>query len=150
MIQRIQSIWLLLAFILSGAMFFFPFADILTIKSEHYILDFNSIDIAGTNKIIHTTYSLAGLLGVITFLNLFNIFLFNNRNLQMRLCIFNSLLLIALLGLASYFSFFVIENSDVTPGIAAIFPLLIFILVLMARRGIKKDEELVRSSDRIR
>ena len=150
MIQRIQSIWLLLAFIASGIMFLFPFAEIITPESGHYIMDFNSIDDIKKREVFHTTYSLAGLLGIITFLNLINIFLFRNRNLQMRLCIFNSLLSIGAIVLVAYFSYFVIKNPDVTPGISAILPFVVFIFIIMARMAIKKDENLVRSADRIR
>ena len=150
MIQRIQSLWLLLAFLLSGAMFFFPLAELLTAESKELILDFNSIDSVGNGKIIHTAYSLAGLLGIVTFLSFINIFLFKKRNLQMRLCIFNSLLSIGIIALIAYFSYFTVKNTDVMPEIAAVFPFIVFIFLLMARRAIKKDEELVRSTDRIR
>ena len=150
MIQRIQSLWLLLAFIISGAMFFLPLSELLTTESEQLILDFNSIDNAENGKIIHTAYSLAGLLGIVTFLNFVGIFLFKKRNLQMRLCIFNSLLSIGTIALIAYFSYFTVKNTDVIPGIAAVLPFIVFIFLLMARRAIKKDEELVRSVDRIR
>ena len=83
-------------------------------------------------------------------LSFINIFLFKNRKLQLRICVFNVLLIIALIALTAYFLFFVLKNPDVTFEIASIFPIIALILILMGRNGIKKDEKLIRSIDRIR
>ena len=43
-----------------------------------------------------------------------------------------------------------VENAAFTPSLAAAFPLVNVILLLMARHGILADEALVRAADRIR
>lgn len=40
--------------------------------------------------------------------------------------------------------------ADFTPGIGLAFPLLAILFLLLAARGIRKDEALVRAADRIR
>ena len=150
MIQRIQSLWLLLATASTAIMFFLPLAEISTADAEVYSLNFFSIKTVTDSTVVHTAYSLSGLVGIVTFLSFICVFLFKKRNLQMRICMFNSLLIIGIIALTAYFTYFVVKDSEALPGIAATFPLIAFIFTLMARRAVKKDEELVSSVDRIR
>ncbi len=150
MIQRIQSLWLLLALISTSVMFFLPLAEISTADADVYSLNFENIKTTTDNSVVHTAYSLAGLIGIVTLLSFISLFLFKYRNLQMRICMFNSLLIIGIIALTAYFTYFVVKDSEAFPGIAAILPLIAFIFTLMARRAVKKDEELIKSVDRIR
>ena len=149
MIQRIQSLWLLLAFGTAILMYFFPVIQ-LTPENGLYIFDYDSISIAGIDNLIQSGYIVAGLLGIIAFLSFVGIFLFKKRMLQMRICTFISLLIIFLVGLITYFSLSSGNKVAATIGLSAILPIIIFIFVLMARRAVKKDEDLVKSVDRIR
>ncbi len=75
---------------------------------------------------------------------------FKNRRRQMMLCsaatIFELLWVIAFCVLCLYLR----EDTVLHIKVASFFPLAAIILTLMARRMIKKDDDLVRSADRIR
>jgi uncharacterized membrane protein len=89
---------------------------------------------------------------LIPILSLITIFIFKNRKVQLRL----SLILIVLI------SVFVIAlihvsisinskfGAGIIPGFKLILPIVILILSILAYRGIKKDEQLVKSYDRLR
>ncbi len=70
----------------------------------------------------------------------------------MRLCTVNIILLLGSLGLAYFYLSFV--KLDIEPIInyklTVAFPIIAVIFTILANRGIKKDEKLVRSLDRIR
>ena len=149
MIQRIQSLWLLLASATAVLIYFFPVIE-LTSENALYVYEYDSISIAGIDNLIQSAYIVAGLLGIIAFLSFFAIFLFKNRMLQMRICTLISLLIIFFVGLISYFSITTETNVAVTIGLSSILPVIIFIFILMARRAVNKDEKLIRSVDRIR
>ena len=101
MIQRIQTLWFLLASATAVLIFFFPVIE-LTSEKALYVYQYDSISIAGTDNLIQSGYIVAGLLGIITFLSFFAIFFFKNRVLQMRICTLISLLVIFLVCLISY------------------------------------------------
>lgn len=149
MIQRIQTIWFLLASAVAVLIFFFPVVE-LSSDSVIHVHEYESISIAGIDNLIQTGYIIAGLTGFIAFLSFIGIFMYKKRNLQMRICVFISLLVIFLVLLITYFSWSKFSNPGAAVGLSAILPLIIFIFILMARRAVKKDDELVRSVDRIR
>ncbi len=149
MIQRIQTLWFLLASATAVLIFFFPVIEFTADKSLH-IYQYDSISIAGIDNLIQSGYIVAGLTGVIAFLSFLGIFLYKNRALQMRICTFISLLVIFLVGLITYFSLTIEGNTAATIGLSAILPVVIFIFILMARRGVRKDELLVLAADRLR
>jgi peptidoglycan/LPS O-acetylase OafA/YrhL len=136
MIQRIQSIWLLLASACAFLSLKFSFYDgTYAVNNEYHQL-------TGTDNIqLLLTTCLLGALA------LFTIFLFKNRKLQLRLCIAGILLNVLLVVL--YF----IETKDFNKGtynIAALLPAAIVIFFFLAARGISSDEKLVKGSDRLR
>jgi len=149
MIQRIQTLWFFLAAATAVLMFFFPVIELSSDNGLH-IYQYNTISIAGIDNLIQSGNIVAGLTGIIAFLSFFSIFLFKKRNLQMRICIFISLLVLFLVALISYFSLTREGNAVVTIGLSAILPIIIFIFILMARRGVRKDELLVMAADRLR
>ena len=125
MIQRIQTVYLFIAFCLMVALAFIPFSSSLMVP-------------AGA--------------GIIALLTLVTIFLYKKRSMQIKNCYLILLLLILIYLLDFIFErqylpfadFF--ENSRYT----YIFPFIACILVYLAIRRIKKDEKLVRSLDRLR
>jgi len=149
MIQRIQTLWLFLAMTLAVLMYFFPVIE-LSNDNSLMIYSYDAISFAGINGLIQTGYIIAGLLGLIVFFSFITIFLYKKRILQMRFCTIISLLDIFLVILIIIFSFNEVENPAITIGLSAILPLIIFILVLMARRAVHRDELLVKAADRIR
>jgi peptidoglycan/LPS O-acetylase OafA/YrhL len=136
MIQRIQSIWLLLASACAFLSLTFPFYDgTYAANNEYHQL--TGMDDA---KLMIAT-CLIGALALLT------IFLFKSRKLQLRLCLMGILLDILLVIL--YF----IETKDFNKGtynLWALLPAAIAFLFFLAARSISKDEKLVKDSDRLR
>ncbi len=149
MIQRIQTLWLFLATILAVLMYFFPIIE-LNGDNSLMVYSFETISFAGIGGLIQTGYIIAGLLGLIAFFSFIAIFLYKRRILQMRFCTVISLLDIFLVILIVVFSFNEAKNPGITIGLSAVLPLIIFILILMARRAVRRDELLVKAADRIR
>ena len=136
MIQRIQSVWLLVASILS----------FLTLKVSFYsgtfLPDNQYHQLNGTDNVLLMITTIA--LGVVTLLT---IFLYKTRVIQLRLCIISIILDLLLI----YFYFRAIQNySQGTFSITAVAHLLILIALIFSARGINKDEKLIKDSDRLR
>ncbi len=150
MLQRIQTLFLLIAEVLITLMFFMPLAQFI-IDNKVYNFDYRAIQMPGAEPLFKT-YSLAVLLTVILLLIFITIFLYKNRRLQMRLCIYNILLNIGFYGLFYFYYHQVVSINKLTYSfeIASVFPLITIILLWLAFRGIRKDDLLVKSVDRIR
>ena len=136
MIQRIQSVWLLIASILAFLTLKFSF------YSGTHLPDNLYHQLKGTDSILLMTATIA--LGVLT---LITIFLYKTRVVQLRLCIAAILLDLVLVFL--YFR----ELKDFSQGdysITAALHLLIIIALFLAARGINKDEKLIKDSNRLR
>lgn len=149
MIQRIQSLWLFFAFIASGLIFLFP-VFVFDNQDSLFIQSFDTIVISAIDDYVRAGYVLAGLTALISGFSLANIFFYKKRVLQMRICVYNSLLILFLLASTGVFSFTSDTSAVKTFGLSAVLPLIALIFNLMARRSIKKDEELIKSIDRIR
>ena len=138
MIQRIQSIWLLLA---SACAF-------ISLKVPFY---------SGTNAVNVPSYRLMGtenftlmlLTIAIGVTALFSIFLYSNRKLQIRLCILGILLEGFLIYLYYRETTTFIAGTG-TFSLTAILQLLILIFFFLAIRGISKDNKIIKESNRLR
>ncbi len=154
MIQRIQSIYLFCASVLTGIMSFFNFAQLLDTKQVIYNFGIKSIaSLEGANsKIVVSTIPLMAIIIAAAVISFLTIFIYKNRKLQMQLCVVNIFVLMALVGLIALYSRMAVSElgAQIAYSFPVIFPLIAIVLTFMARRGIKKDEELVRSADRIR
>ena len=138
MIQRIQSVWLLLAAIFDAVTFRFPFFTGDWMKDAlPAVIDLNARTTTGL-----TALSIAD--GALAFVT---IFLFNNRKLQLKLT-YLGLFLTALL-ITLYF----LEMGHFSQGSIALWCIFHFGILasyILAARGILKDEKLIRSMDRLR
>jgi hypothetical protein len=82
---------------------------------------------------------------------LVTIFKFKNRQTQFVLGRLNILINLIILGLlVVHLQSLSGETSVSEKGIGSILPLITIILLVMANRAIKKDEDLVKSVDRLR
>jgi len=145
MIQRIQSIFLLLASVGAFGVFAAPFATTQEAAQGTVFADtvFNVQDHIG----LIVLFALAGLLALVS------IFLFKNRKLQMRLTIFTFIVNLAAVALGAYFFIQADQtmgDRNVQTAIGTFLPIAPFIFTLLAYRYIKKDEKLVKSMDRLR
>src|SRR5690606_41655975 len=84
-------------------------------------------------------------------LSLITIFCYGNRKLQFVLNRVNIILNFILLGLFVYQSLNLSGEADVSEkGIGVVIPALSIVLLVLANKAIKKDEDLVKSVDRLR
>jgi hypothetical protein len=158
MIQRIQTVFLIVAVLASIALFFFPFAgvysDIHTYKL--WIYDFKNMVPGEEPAFSFTTVLPLLLLNIITVaMALVSVFLYKNRMSQLRFVRIGIFTDIVLIGLIFFVYARIVENKlGATPdylGEAGIyFPLITLIFLILANRFILKDERLVRSVDRLR
>ncbi|WP_442265325.1 DUF4293 domain-containing protein [Tenacibaculum sp. ZS6-P6] len=143
MIQRIQTLYLFLAGIISGGLTF-VFNLWSTPKETIF-----SIDLLQTasflQKSIPVSFFLSALLSVVA------IFLFKNRQLQFVIGRLNILTNLFLLGVLVYLSLTLSGEASVSEkGIGMFIPVISLVLLVFANKAIKKDEDLVKSVDRLR
>ncbi len=155
MIQRAQSVYLLSVSVLMIFMIVLPAAEI-AIKGGEIVIYHNyglKSYSAENAKIIFSTFPVTILTCVIALISFINIFLYNNRNLQMRFCIYNMILLIGLVVLIYFYYTVMRKRLDIlnhTFKIAIVFPIISAILTLLSLKDIRRDEALVRSCERLR
>jgi len=157
MIQRVQSLYLLISAVLTSLVLAFP---LYTAPLEGSVIDVNFLGATWTSDgaVIGETSHVYVLILVIlsVVMSLVTIFMFNNRPLQMKLARFSGLLNTGLLAAI----FFAIESAKDMPagsmdvlgdyGLACLLPIGGMILGILAGRAILKDEVMVRSADRLR
>jgi hypothetical protein len=144
MIQRIQSIYLLIAVIISGGLIFMFDLWSTIDKTTFYAIDaLNSESIF--LKLIPILFLGSAVISLAT------IFQFKNRKLQFVLGRINILTNLILLGLLLYQSLNLSGETLVSEkGIGLVLPIIVVLLLVMANKAIKKDEDLVKSVDRLR
>ena len=113
----------------------------------------NGVDTAHALK-VNDKYPLLVVTVVLVLLPTLAIFMFGNRKRQMALC-FTSIL--SCISFISMMLFRVTNINAQTPGITgasysigAILPVLAMVFLFMAIMGIRKDDKLVKSMDRLR
>ncbi len=136
MIQRVQTIWLLLA---AAAAFF-------SLKATFYV---------GTNKDLIPSYELRGDENVFTIalttaigvLALITIFLYKNRSMQLKLCVLGILLTAGLIGLYYYY---VQSFQGGAYAVTALLQGANVLFFFLAARGISRDNKIIKESSRLR
>ena len=136
MIQRIQTIYLLLSAAVSGGLIF-----VLHLWT-------NSEDMPVFAK---DEYLYLGLFFGSALLSLISIFNFKNRKFQFVLGRLNIILNFILLGFFVYQLLMPPGESNISEkGVGIFIPILSIVLLVLANKAIKKDEDLVKSVDRLR
>ncbi len=162
MLQRIQTVYLVVVAVLCIAGFFSPLATFY--NGAEGVAQFSnwyfSANVTPLNNLQTAAPCALGALLVIVFmLTLMTIMLFNHRMRQLRLIIVSTILLIGHVALMALlvvkFNMEIqavreFDMCDFSIRVAGIFPLLSIIFNLLAIHGIRKDERLVRSLDRLR
>ncbi|MFT6192792.1 MAG: hypothetical protein ACJAYY_001644 [Paraglaciecola sp.] len=143
MIQRIQTIYLILASIVSGGLIF-VFNLWNTVKQKIFVVDLFSTEVI-TLKIIPFLFIASAVLSIMA------IFLFKNRKLQFVIGRIIILINLFLLGLLIYLSLTLSGEISVSEkGIGMFLPILAILFIVFSNKAIKKDEDLVKSVDRLR
>ncbi len=154
MIQRIQTLYLLIADVLIGLIFFLPFAEMAGKGSKLFLFYLSGIVSEGdANGLIEQkSWPLFILACVIMALLTLIILQYKNRSRQKSLSYLTVILLVGLTA-SLYSSIWKCNQSlggSYSMKISFTFPLIAAVLVLLAIRAIVKDERLVKSIDRIR
>jgi hypothetical protein len=137
MIQRIQTIYLLLAFVVTGILPFFIPLWTMTGGCAYFFMQ-NQVYVV--------------VLGLSTTLSLLSIVSYKKRQNQFVIDRLNIILNLILLGL------FVNRSLNLSgetiavseKGIGMFLPIVAIVLLVLANKAIKKDEDLVKSVDRLR
>lgn len=155
MIQRIQTVYLLLTTILSlvflnGKILRFPGKEETTLSIG---LDWiNMTNNFGGPEILWTLVAITILIILVLLVSLTAIFFYKKRKVQMKL-VFFCITIVCLLLLVSIL-YFVFSKRDycgeIRVGLDVFILPLLMLFPILAYRRIRKDEELVRSYDRLR
>ena len=153
MIQRIQTLYLVVSLICTGIFYFAPFGHLVGTDLKEIPVSISSSNFTANDKVIE--YSLLPMVIMFSIINLttlVTIFMFKKRMLQIRFTIFNVIMQIGSFGMLFYYLTDISKKIglDYTTGIMIIFPLIASILSFLAMRAIAKDEALVRSVSRLR
>lgn len=152
MIQRIQSLWLLLATVALIAVIFLPVGKFVMPHGLYECTAFKMTQ-AGDVPPLNLPIQVIGILSIASaLLSTISIFLFKNRIRQIfwtRIASASKIVLaLTMVSMFTYFKYFM--DSWVGYGPALLMPFLGLIFDMLAIKGIKKDEALVKSLDRIR
>ena len=144
MLQRIQTVYLLIASLVSGGLIFF-----LSLWKNGENVSFFVIEAFKTENVLLIAMSM--LFFISAFISICTLFLFRNRNLQLVFGRLNILINFILLGIVVYFSQNLSGETVVSEkGIGLLIPIFNIVLVVLANNAIKRDEALVKSVDRLR
>lgn len=153
MIQRIQSLYLLLSTICSVYCLSNGIGHFYNEEGER-LADMYNLWLTSVADGTHNFYPFAlfVLLLITATLSLLSIFLFTRRALQMRVTSFCMILLVGWYITYGVFAYLLCGNMEAQfrPHWVVVLPAVSLILQYLAFRGIMKDEMLVRSLDRLR
>ena len=144
MLQRIQSIYLLIVILLAGLVAFFvpfwkgPNEELMYLNS---MLQANEI----TVMVIPIMFMVAALVALLTLIT------FKNRTKQIIYNRLNIVINFLLLGIIVYHQLMLPGEALVSEkGIGVFIPLVVIVFLALANKAIIKDDKLVKSVDRLR
>jgi uncharacterized membrane protein len=147
MIQRKQSLFLLAVALVALLLFFIPFISFTRANEDFSLGLIEAISSISVTSHIYYPFILNVLVLILSFVT---IFLFKNRVLQYKLANGLVLLNIFIMGLFFLLSFLNIPVDKSAFSFGAFLPVIGAAFAFLAAHFIKKDEQLVRSADRIR
>jgi membrane-anchored protein YejM (alkaline phosphatase superfamily) len=135
-IQRIQTVYLLISVIISAGLIFV----------FHLWTNENEVLVFAKDKVIYLSLFLGSAL-----LSLISIFNYKNRQTQFVIGRLNIILNFILLGLFVYQLLISPGESQISEkGVGIFIPIFSIVFLVLANKAIKKDEDLVKSVDRLR
>lgn len=155
MLQRIQTVWLFLASALILLLFLFPFIQFVDFDGTAKVIKATGLyqNLNGQIVQTHSFIALTIATVIVGLAPLVIIFFYKDRKKQITLCYITIVLIIA-------FSFWLSQTAKqeigtITMqlqnyGIGVILPSAAIVFIILALRGIRHDEKLVRSADRLR
>lgn len=155
MLQRIQSVWLFLSSVCLLALFLFPYIQVLNPDGSGKAVKISGIYENINGQVVQTApFTLLTIVTVIVaLLPLVTIFLYKDRKRQIAMCYLSIVLILG-------FSFWLVQVAKQTVGettlalenygLGVILPSLAILFIILGLRGIRRDEKLIRSADRLR
>ena len=156
MIQRIQSVYLLIAAILTALTCFLPLAEFMWGGEVFSLYAWGVRSAEGAQEPVFNMVYMGVLCVISTLLPLVTIFCYKRRWVQIRFCIAEMVLLA---GVCAYVVIYLLRthatlkidgSSNLVMSAVDIFPLIALFFTYLAFRAIAKDEAMIRSLDRLR
>ncbi|MFC2090644.1 DUF4293 domain-containing protein [Bacteroidota bacterium] len=152
MLQRIQTLYLLAVFVFAILLLTGPLAFITQEEGGLNLHHSGLFDLSG-EKLELSSWPLTVMILLSVITSFFSIFLYKNRVRQMRFTLFQMFFNLGIIVIIYYYVRYTMHNYE---GIAfvlqwrIVIPLIMLILLVLAFRGIRKDEILVKAADRLR
>jgi len=155
MIQRIQSLYLLLTIIFSSIFLKGDFLKFINNNGSEIEMDLRGAwQVAGTGEPVHLPgyIFLSAIIVLIPVISFAALLSFKNRKLQIRITRVLIVSAVVYSGLLAYYAILLVRNyqAQFLPGFKTVIPLLVLVFAILAYRGIRKDENIVKSYDRLR
>jgi hypothetical protein len=155
MLQRMQSVYLAVVFVLILGMFFLPLAIFFDGSGNYYLLLYKGmvkITLTGGVPVKQMDLLILFIMGSLL-MTLTGIFLYRNRKIQIKACYYLMVILFLFTCYLCY-SYFLVPSQlkllNAHLKFSSVFPLISIMLVFLAINAIRKDDALVKSIDRIR
>ncbi|MBX2941126.1 MAG: DUF4293 domain-containing protein [Cyclobacteriaceae bacterium] len=152
--QRKQTIFLLIVGICMLISVFFPIWQSYSDSVQKVLFPLHySVTEGGVKTTLYFPFSLTAICAIAAAtIAFFEIGKFQNRLLQIKLGAFNSLFMAGNIGAAVYFATDLIKTNQEAGeyGVAVFLPIVAMVSNMVANRFIRKDEKLVKDSDRLR
>jgi hypothetical protein len=153
MIQRIQTLYLLIAFALGIVFLFSPLASfsIADLVVELNVMDFSQITDMSQGMFVDTMPLIVIVLAFVVLLAV-SILMYKNRALQIKMVGFGFLLNTVIIILGFWYTDTMADKVNTQPDYeyGAIIPVISLIFLFLAMRSIRKDTKLIKSMDRLR
>ncbi|WP_026897938.1 DUF4293 domain-containing protein [Daejeonella oryzae] len=155
MLQRVQTIWLFFATLAIFCLFLFPYLQVLSANGTAKALKVSGVYENINGEIVQTQMFVPIMIAtvILGLIPLVIIFFYKDRKKQINICY---LCILAILG----YSFWLVQIAkqvfgDITLqlgnyGIGVILPSLAILFIILALKGIRNDEKLIKSADRLR
>ena len=155
MLQRVQTIWLFFATAAIFSLFLFPYLQVFNPDGSARALKVTGVYESVGGQVVQTEAFLGLTIAtvILALIPFIAIFLFKDRKRQMMMCYLS---IACILG----FSFWLVQTAKQVLGtirlqtenygLGVILPSLAVLFIILALRGIRKDEQLIKSADRLR
>jgi hypothetical protein len=153
MIQRKQSLWLLLAALLNAGVFYFDLYRMHFITHSTVNGADTTIDTIGQLTVSEHFPSLLVAI-IMTVLPFITIFMYKQRKRQVSLSLISILTVVSFIALVLWrvanLAKLPVPPTTGSYWIGAVLPVVSFVFLILAISGIRKDDKLVKSVDRLR
>lgn len=154
MIQRIQTVFLLGVVLLTCILFTVPLVEFVTGDTTYIMNAYKTFSLSENAEVLYKNIGIGATGGLIIAASLIAIFLFKKRQTQLKVAKFNLILIALQITAIMLYSSGAEQKMDENVSVHfqpyVAIPIISFILGYLAVRYIKKDDEMVRSANRLR